>query len=405
MKILIISNLYPPHYLGGYEILCAQVVESFIRSGHEITVLTSNFTSSASPSSVQTSEKVHGNSEQRPEQIIRKLTLYPDFGKPPVIDRMMRLSQTRHNRNLTREIIAKGNFDAIFIWSQLRLSIGCAAAAEESGIKVFYTFNDEHIIGYKPAEFSLYPIKLLKYLRDRYIFQDITFENLKFQRTTCISATLKNNLLRQGLKIPDSKVIFQGIPVENFPCKENSGEIHSPLKLLYAGQLHEYKGVHVLLEAAAKLVKIRQLKLNITIAGDGPAEYKSTLNKLAKDCACPVEFCGRLPHSELPALYRNNDIFIFPSLWQEPFGLTHLEAMASGTPVVSTNDGGHGEFLKNHENSLIFEKGNSDQLADCIFELVSNDTLRSEIIKTARNLIDKTFSIERYAQDLLLFIS
>jgi spore coat protein SA len=111
-----------------------------------------------------------------------------------------------------------------------------------------------------------------------------------------------------------------------------------------------------------------------------------------------------VPHNELPALYRNNDIFLFTSTWREPFGLTHLEAMASGTPVVSTRDGGHGEFLRHMENSLVFEKENAAELADRILSLVRDGELRKRLAVAGRHEVEEHFTMSRYVNDLELFL-
>lgn len=77
-----------------------------------------------------------------------------------------------------------------------------------------------------------------------------------------------------------------------------------------------------------------------------------------------VECLGKVPHDRVSALYRSHDLFVFPSIWQEPFGLTPLEAMASGIPVISTVNGGHGEFVQHKINAFVFKEGDADMLAD-----------------------------------------
>jgi glycosyltransferase involved in cell wall biosynthesis len=106
----------------------------------------------------------------------------------------------------------------------------------------------------------------------------------------------------------------------------------------------------------------------------------------------------------LSGVYREHDIFVFPSTWQEPFGLTHLEAMACGTPVISTADGGHGEFLKDGENALIFEKENPGQLAAQISRLISDNDLAGHLAATARAMVEQEFTLQRYVTDIEAFL-
>jgi spore coat protein SA len=204
--------------------------------------------------------------------------------------------------------------------------------------------------------------------------------------------------------VENSEVIYQGIPLEQFPLKQQPGTLGTPPRLMYAGQLHPYKGVHTLLEAAGLLKRDHGLTLQLSIAGDGPAEYREQLRRQATREGLNVSFLGKVPHSELPALYRDSDIFVFTSTWREPFGLTHLEAMASGTPVVSTRDGGHGEFLRHRENSLTFEKENARELADRILLLVRDGELRERLAVSGRREVEERFTMRRYVDDLEGFL-
>jgi glycosyltransferase involved in cell wall biosynthesis len=192
--------------------------------------------------------------------------------------------------------------------------------------------------------------------------------------------------------------------LEQFPEKEHPGTLSTPVRLLYAGQLHPYKGVHTLLEAASTLKRAHRVSLQVTIAGDGPLEYREQLQRQALTEGLAVDFLGRIPHAELPALYRAHDIFVFTSTWREPFGLTHLEAMASGTPVVSTSEGGHGEFLRHEENALIFKKERADDLASRMLDIIRLDTLRKRLAAAGRREVETNFTMRRYVDDLEAFL-
>lgn len=112
-----------------------------------------------------------------------------------------------------------------------------------------------------------------------------------------------------------------------------------------------------------------------------------------------------MPHDQVPALYRTHDIFVFPSIWQEPFGLTPLEAMASGTPGISTVNGGHGEFIKDRINALVFKEDDAGILAQQVYSLIENDELQQQITATARQMVTKLFSMDRYVNELETFLS
>lgn len=391
MKILCISNLYPPHCLGGYEILCKQVCDRLARRGHDVQVLTSTH------GLEDTGQKAVGSS------VSRELELYIPFSEAARLARAKRRQTGRRNYRKTTACIQRLHPDRIFIWSQLRLTLGAAKAAEASGVPTFYTFNDEHIAGYLPARPGWNPVQMIRWVVDRLVYPDITLQGVQFTRATCISQQVKNNLLASGVAALNLTVIYQGIPIEKFPLKSGIGVIHKPVRLLYVGQLYPYKGVHTLLQAAHRLSG--KFAVHVTIIGEGPQEYTRQLQELAGSGPATVTFTGKYPHSKLSEMYRAHDIFIFPSIWQEPFGLTHLEAMAIGLPVVSTADGGHGEFLQDGYNAMIFQKENVEDLTEKIRVVIQDGCLRRRLARTARHVVEQRFTIDRYVDDLSMFLA
>ena len=394
MKILIITNLYPPYVLGGYEILCGQVVHSLLQLGHSITILTS----------------VHGTPDGVPSQdivegcmVTRSLRLFCPFERAAGSEVGPRISTERYNRHTTASFIEQLPVipDIIFMWSQLRLTPGPARAAEASGIPIVYTFNDENIAGFLPAPFRFTPKGILRYLFDRSIAPAITLRGIRFDHTTCISSILKRNLNARGLWIEDSQVIYQGIPIERFPLRPDAGTKHDPVRVLYAGQLHAYKGVHTILKAVSLLTGMPGTpSFTLTIAGKGPEEYTSRLRSEAEKLSIPVTFTGIVPHDQMPEVYRSHDVFIFPSIWEEPFGLTHLEAMASGLPVISTANGGQGEFLDDETNALVFPPDDADTLARQMNRLLTDETLYQRLVTEGRRTAESRFTFERYVREL-----
>jgi len=388
VRVLVVSNLYPPHVLGGYEILCGQVVERLRGRGHEVHVLTSD----------------HGGGGGN-DGVERALLLETPFDRPAERSRRRRREVARRNAAAAGAAICRFDPDRVFVWSQLRLSLGAAAAAEASGRPVAYTLNDEHLAGYAPVAPGLRPRRLAGWALDRLALRGLTLASLRLRHVTCISDALRRSLVTRGVPVRDARVIHQGIPIERFPPRLERGSSPGPLRLLYTGQLHEYKGVHTLLEAAELVAHRRGAQaLRLTIVGYGPEAYVERLVRLAVRSRVPTAFTGRRPHGELPELYRGHDAFVFPSIWDEPFGLTHLEAMASGTPVVSTTRGGPGEFLEHGANALVFDAGDAGDLASRIEALLDRPELRSRLGRAGRETVERRFSLDRYVGDLERFL-
>lgn len=383
MNILIISNLYPPYILGGYEILCAQVVTYLTSRGHNIHVLTSD----------------HGGATSDNE-VTRTLKVYQSFDKAAHFQRKSRINTARHNEVETKKIIREKKPDVIFIWSLLRLTPSSAHVAQRSNIPTIFTFNDENIMSFAFHPFSFRLKQLAHWFLDL-LTPSITLKGIDFTYSTCISNILKNNLLNRGLPIQDSEVIYQGIPVEKFPLKKDPGKGEEVAKLLYVGQLHPYKGVHTILEALTLLHHVdNTYTCSLTIVGKGEEAYTQTLKERASSLPYTVEFKGLVPHDQVPTLYREHDIFIFPSIWQEPFGLTHLEAMASGLAVISTANGGQGEFLIDGENALTFSPDNPKELALQLEKVLTDPSLYQFLVEKGRWCVEKDFAFDRYVDEI-----
>lgn len=396
MKVLIVSNLFPPHFVGGYEIRCGQVARELARRGHDVTVLTSTHGVDEPSVSDEDGITVH-----------RQLDLSPRFGGPFSVSRWDRLRVGKKNYRIARKVISRVRPDIVFAWSQARLSLGAVRAAHDANVPVAWTFGDSNISQYRPAPFRKRPIPLARYLFDNWMFPRTTIRGVDFRHSNCLSGFLKRRLIKDGIPVPECKVIYRGIPVEKFPCKKNVGNIHSPVRVLYVGQLHSHKGVGSLLEAAHHLgQKNGPEYLQISIAGAGHSDYESELRRLAASSATTVEFLGKVPHHKLAKIYRMHDIFVFPTSgkFNEGFGATHLEAMASGTPVIGTTKGGQAELFQDGINALTFAADDPYDLAEKIERLVVDDALRAGLATTARKMVEEQFSIDAYVRAMELFL-
>jgi glycosyltransferase involved in cell wall biosynthesis len=336
----------------------------------------------------------------------RSLSLYLPFDEPARLARWRRLRTGAHNAGRMRARIRDLRPDVIFVWSQLRLSLGSARAAEASGVPVAYTLNDDHLRGYAAAPVTASPRGLGRLLADRMLMRRATLSSLRLENVTVISRCLQDELARQGVSLPHARVIYQGVPVERFPVRERPGSTHSPARLLYVGQLHDYKGVDTLVRAAHRLAQHHpDLPFELSLVGDGSPAYRRHLEGLIAEGPAQIELAGRRPHEELPREYRRHDVFVFPSRWKEPFGLTHLEAMASGLSVVSTANGGQGEFLSDGDNALVVPPGDESRLAEGLARLLRDEGLRCRLALRGRSTVEERFTLDRYVGELELFLA
>jgi len=296
--------------------------------------------------------------------------------------------------------------ELVFCWSQGRLTLGPTYAAQDAGYRTAFTMNDFHwnqFVAHHPAQQGL-GARLRNI--ERHLFTRLFLNDVRLEHVTCISERLRSDLLREGVPVGHAEILYQGIPIEQFPMRENAAAAHDPVRFLFVGQLHEYKGPHTAISALAELSVQNTPPMSLTLVGGGPSAYRDRLQKMANDLGVSdrVTFTGKLPLADLPALYREHDIFLFTSIWPEPFGLTFLEAMASGIPVLSTTVGGQAECLEDGVNCLTFTADNPSSLAEGMLKLLDNADLRRSLTLEARRRVEANFTMQAYIDRIEQFL-
>jgi len=122
--------------------------------------------------------------------------------------------------------------------------------------------------------------------------------------------------------------------------------------------------------------------------------------KLSADAAKRVTFTGLVAHSDVPAFYERADIYIGPSLY-ESFGVSIVEAMAAGVPVVATRVGAVPELISEGHSGLVVETANPSAIADAVIKLLTDTKLRNSIACEARKTVWKQFSWETICSTLI----
>jgi glycosyltransferase involved in cell wall biosynthesis len=191
------------------------------------------------------------------------------------------------------------------------------------------------------------------------------------------------------------RVIPGGVDINRFK-KTNASEIDKMFNIkgekvvVFAGKLTAYKGVKYLVKAAKKI------KGKVLILGDGP-ERKNLEKMVKEEKINNVKFLGHLGSNTdfLVKFYSRADVFIAPSVWDEPLGLVILEAMACETPVIVTRKGGIPLAVKDGQNGLFIRPRNSNDIVEKVNLLLTNENLRNKMAKKARQIAEEKFSWEK----------
>jgi spore coat protein SA len=175
--------------------------------------------------------------------------------------------------------------------------------------------------------------------------------------------------------------------------------------LLYVGRLAPIKGVHVLIEAFRDVHR-RVPNARLLIAGSsffgGAARtaYENALMKLAGPLETSISFTGFLPHEQLKYLYAAVDVIVLPSVWDDPCPLVALEAMASGTCLVSSAVGGVPEVVDDRRSGVLVAPNEPAALAQALCDVLADPERKRRIEETARDKIVAGYSWEHLVPKL-----
>lgn len=191
--------------------------------------------------------------------------------------------------------------------------------------------------------------------------------------------------------------------IDAFPVKRSVLNLSdNDFVIVYSGRLTEEKGIMQLIKAIKSIKDIPHLKLVIIGANFYGKNQETTpfmkkLEEEARPISSQVVFTGYLDYKIIPSYLKLADIAVIPSMWEEPFGLTVVEAMAAGLPLITTRSGGIPEICEGV--ATIIERDNIvPKLANAITDLYMHPEER----KTMRNAAVKRsldFTKERYAED------
>jgi len=231
----------------------------------------------------------------------------------------------------------------------------------------------------------MFPQYLPGRLAHRYAQTSISLASRRATRVLTVSESSKRDILK-FVDIPANKIdVIYNAYDERFavePREEDVVRVRERYQLhdefvLYAGNVKPHKNLERLIEAF-QLVRSRGLDhLKLVLIGDDISKYASLRRAVHRHQLHKyVRFLGYLPEETLAVMYRLAGVFVFPSLY-EGFGLPPLEAMASGTPVVTSNVSSLPEVAG--DAAALVDPFGPAAIADGIYRVLTDDRLRREM--------------------------
>lgn len=372
MKILFVSNLFPPAHIGGYELACRDTVDALTAAGHTCHVLTSNFGAQAAGTS----------DELAPYPIDRAMLLHHNWGGAHA--EMPFPTVQRHNFERLADAIARVCPQVIYLWNLYGLGWKFLQVLDRvGGPPATFHFMDWSVMAYQSS--------LRKRLSSFRNGEIAIWSNVrpKIRSAIFISRFTSKQLC---LSPRYASVIYPYLRADDVPEKQVY-KLGCVIKTVFIGQIEPHKGIFDLCEMIKSYRQITGRDVRLDVYGLSRTGKEMLLREQFGDFVSVMTNVDRLSVLHRLAEY---DLGFFPSLWEEPFGIAQIEMMQAGLPVISTGRGGSGE-VANGENILLYQYKSKQDFENVLNRLILNyDQIGAKIGRAARIYVTNNHCEEQY---------
>lgn len=387
MRTLVITNLYPPEFLGGYELACAQMVGVLRDAGHEVRVVTS----------------VSAHADDAAEHgVARVLELPPIYSAArmssvaPLLQEYFHLLATTVNPANARalgELIEEFRPDVAYVWNILGLGgLGVLALLRHCGLPWVW-----HVMDVIPRQLCGFGTS-----GGTQIAREL---NGTFPGTYIIcSSHLLDEIEEGGVALGERVHIVPNWIKGEAAARRADYFRDGKLRIVNAsGVLSEEKGTPVLIEAAAVLRDRGYANFSVDIYGreDDP-RFRSMLYE--HDVERFVSLRGLRTHDELLRLYEDYDVFAFPTWAREPFAFVALEAAAAGCLPLMSHDCGNAEWMVDNVDCLKAPRS-AHGFAGALMRIINREVDLGALARRAQAVVAREFHIRNAAEQVQRILS
>jgi FkbM family methyltransferase len=399
MKLLFLSDDFPPQSFGGAGMVAFNLAKALYTLGHSVSVITT----------VQ-DKKAEGVVDYEGLKIYRVYANYSDryrsylsLYNPQTVQKVKTIIN-----EIKPEIVHSHNIHYF-------LSYYCLKLAKQSGAKVFLTAHDVMLFHYgklvefvdsndfscpKEFKYKISPWQQIKMYRKRYnplrnIIIKYFLKNV--DRIFAVSTAMKDALSQNGIN--NVEVLYNGINPSEWEINDLDVEIFKKKYnltdkkvVLFGGRLSAAKGGHQAILVMSNVVK--EVPEAILLIMGEKNKYAEKMLEIATEMGIDrnIVFTGWVSGNELKAAYHIEDIFLFPSICFESFGLGCIEAMACKKPAVVTCFGGPKEIVVDGKTGYVVNFFDQITSTSKIVDLLKNKTKAEEFGRNGFERVLQEFS-------------
>ena len=394
LDLLVVSNLWPPSFIGGYELGAHDVVTRLAARGHRVTVLTSTYGVDGPIRDGNVLRLCY-------EQVVWRALKWPQL--------LRETMASWRSIPAVRRAVREARFDVVYLFNPLGLNAALVQEICDSGRPVVAYVSDDWAAAWPLCDRLnrvwsewrgyLAPVPRLSFALAKRVLRRAgvltTRPNALPMRHVQYTSRYIQSITAGWPDFRTQEVIPWGIDIGRFTYRERRSE--ELAHWVFAGQVSEHKGVHVAVDAVA-LLRAQGHAVTLSIHGYEAEPYAPELRRRVEreGLADVVRFMGPCPRERLFAdAYQPNGLFVFPTLWEEPFSITLLEAFAAGLPVLTTLTGGTGEIVRHGETATVCSAGSAQHLAAQYLSLVEHPERAAAMARRARAIVAEHLDIER----------
>jgi glycosyltransferase involved in cell wall biosynthesis len=388
MRILIVSNLYPPAAIGGYEIECAAVAEHLARR-HEVRVLTSagHPATSVARSATQAPSTTLKRGATRAPLTTPKQSETAELPDAPVrVEIRWELPLLTPDAqgalraplaslravSMARRALA-WDPDLVYVWNGVGIPQVVLRVLADSGVPLAVRVAEHWFKHIFIADQFLRELRSMRRRPARAVWAAgcrglNALPALRIDPEAPLRTAISWNseaTRRIATPPPFVEPVLERV---TYPAPPH-GDLYAAIErdrtpepcIAFLGRVTPYKGPAVAIEALALLRSEHGVLANLVVVGPEDGDYGAELRRLADrlGVAAAVSWLGQATPGQAAATLARAHALIVPSTWDEPFGLVMVEGALARVPLVAADVGGIGESMRDEEHALLFARGDA----------------------------------------------